>query len=231
MNPTNRIDAERSEIEMLLPWYVTGRLEQEDRRRVEAALGNDPELSRQLELLRDEQHAAIEGNERLGAPSSGALERLMRAVEDEAPGFSRTGAGKQGMWRKLAGFLSAPSGPAARWAGAAAVLVIIVQAVALGTLLSERSTPPGTYQTASGGNQQAAGVGTFVLARFASDVTAGAVAAHLAEKGAVIVDGPKPGGLYRIRLSREALEGRDRERAMDAFRADGRIVTFMTPTR
>jgi len=231
MTPTNITDAERSEIETLLPWYVAGTLEPEDARRIEARLAGDPALSQQLALLREEQYAVVEINEDLGAPSPGALARLMASVDAEASGFSGVARAGQGLWARLTGFFQSPSGSAVRWAAAAAAVVIMVQAVALGTLLRERTAAPGIYQTASGSDQQPARVGTFVLARFDDAASAGEISAHLADIDAVIVDGPKPGGIYRIRLSREVLNEQDRTRAVKKLRGDCRIVTFVRLSR
>ncbi|NJL09173.1 MAG: hypothetical protein HC900_13760 [Methylacidiphilales bacterium] len=44
--------------------------------RVEAALRADPELVRRLDLVRDELGETIRVNERLGAPSTHAIETL-----------------------------------------------------------------------------------------------------------------------------------------------------------
>src|ERR1700741_1281260 len=71
---------EREEIEMLLPWYVTGRLDARDRAKVESYLASHPDVAAQLDLVRDEREQAILGNEARGAPSGGALDRLMASL-------------------------------------------------------------------------------------------------------------------------------------------------------
>ena len=45
-------EREREEIEMLLPWYVTGRLDRADRARVEGYLARHPDVAAQLDLVR-----------------------------------------------------------------------------------------------------------------------------------------------------------------------------------
>ena len=57
--------AEREEIEMLLPWYVSGRLDADDRARVERHLARDASLRLQLDLIGAERQEAIAANEAL----------------------------------------------------------------------------------------------------------------------------------------------------------------------
>lgn len=73
-------EREREEIEMLLPWYVTGKLDRADKGRVEAYLARHPHLSTQLDLMRAEREQSVLGNEALGAPPAAALDRLMASL-------------------------------------------------------------------------------------------------------------------------------------------------------
>jgi anti-sigma factor RsiW len=189
-------DAEREEIEMLLPWYITGKLDPSDRAKVEAYLAAHPDVARQLDLVRSEQHETVAGNEALGWPSAAATERLMAALPAARPG-SRVLRMLRGGLQQIGGLFTAPTAGAVRWAAVAAALLIAVQTVAIATLLSQGGGP---YQTASGPQ---AGDGIALLVTFADDVKASAISQLLAELDASIVDGPKAGGVYKIRLRTE----------------------------
>ncbi len=219
-NSTDMI-SERDEIEMLLPWYVTGKLEAADRTRVEAWLQRAPDLARQLDLIRAEQGESRHANEALRAPQSLTIERTF-AVAQAAGGAS--------VWSRvrtiLASLVAAPSSGTLRWAAAAAGVVMLLQAATVGYLLLERQ---GTgYQQASGGSA-AAQAGTFALVRFADAATAKDIAAALAELGMTVVEGPRPGALFRVRIGAAGLSEADRDARVDALRRRPGLVALVTP--
>jgi hypothetical protein len=187
-------EREREEIEMLLPWYVTGRLDRADRARVEGYLARYPDVAAQLDLVQAEREQSVRGNEALGAPPAGALDRLMASLPAARPGTVQRIA-RSALLQQVADLFAAPTVRSVRWAALAAAALIVVQAAAISTLLVRGGG--GTYQTASG---QAAGEGVVALVVFAEDARVGAIAQLLVEFEASIVDGPKPGGVYKIRL-------------------------------
>jgi hypothetical protein len=73
----------RHKIEELLPWHATGTLSRRDADRVEQALADDPELAPHYDLVRQELAETIHLNERLGAPSARAMEKLLAAIDAE----------------------------------------------------------------------------------------------------------------------------------------------------
>ena len=73
-------DMEREEIEQLLPWYVTGRLDRAERSKVESYLRQHPDVAGQLNLIREERESAVNVNESLGYPASAMMERLMSSA-------------------------------------------------------------------------------------------------------------------------------------------------------
>jgi uncharacterized protein DUF6894 len=75
--------------------------------------------------------------------------------------------------------------------------VIVLQAVALGVLMQQ---DPGTYQTASAPSQGAVVAIRFVRTAMVVDITRLMETYH-----GSIVDGPRAGGFYRVRLSDTAL--------------------------
>lgn len=206
MSPKAVSPDERDEVEMLLPWYEDGTLEEPDRRRVDAVLASDPELRGRLALIREEKTATVDANEMAGAPGAGALDRLMASIEAESGPELVPSRG--GGW--LSRLFGAPMPAGMQWAGAAAAIVIVLQAAALGYLASSIDNSGARYETASGDAVAQKG-GTFALVRFADDATAARIAEFLSELDMDIVDGPKPGGVYTIRLSGQALGESERD--------------------
>ena len=82
-------EKERHEIEALLPWHAAGTLSRCDADRVEQALADDPELAPHYDLVRQELAETIHLNERLGAPSARAMEKLFAAIDAEEAGTPR----------------------------------------------------------------------------------------------------------------------------------------------
>ena len=83
-------ERERHEIESLLPWYAAGTLGRRDAERVERALAADGELAQRYELVREELAETIALNEKLGAPSARAVEKLFAAIDAEETRAART---------------------------------------------------------------------------------------------------------------------------------------------
>jgi hypothetical protein len=188
-------EMERAEIETLLPWYATGRLNRADMARVESYLARNPQAARQLDLVRDEQEQAVTANEALGWPSAGALDRLMAALPGAPSGSARQGAGALFLGR-IREFFAFPTAGGVRWAAAGVAALVAVQAIAIATLLvSDRD---GGYQVAAG--PQAGGESVSALVAFSDEATAPAISKLLSEFRAKIVDGPRSGGVYKIRL-------------------------------
>lgn len=219
MSPDTLSPDDRHEAEMLLPWYDEGGLDDAERRLVEAALASDPALNERLALIREERHAVIEANETAGAPGAGALDRLMASIEAES-GPERARSGGQGWLSRLFG-ASLPAG--AQWAGAAAAVVIVLQAAALGYLASGGVDQGARYETASG-DAPAAAEGSFALVRFADDATAAQIAEFLSDLDMDIVDGPKPGGVYTIRISEERLGEAERGEVLKKLTANQMLI-------
>jgi hypothetical protein len=216
-------EAERDEVEMLLPWYATGKLDPSDRAKVEAYLAAHPEVARQLDLVRAERDETVAANEALGWPSAAATERLVAALPGARPG--RAPRAVRGGLRQLRSLLVAPTASAVRWTAVAAAVVIAVQTVALATLVSQRT---GTYRTASGGQ---AGDGIALLIVFADEAKASAISQLLADLDGSIVDGPKAGGVYEVRLRTEDRSQAAREALMRKLAERRDIVRAVLPSR
>src|SRR5262249_653826 len=178
-------DSEREVIEKLLPWYVTGRLGLSDTRKVEKYLRQRPHALPQLELVRAERQDAIRANEAMGWPDCDMSERLMAALPEAA-------APTSGRLATLAHFFRIPRSLGLQWAALAMALLVLAQAAFITIMLTREPT----YRLAAGSPAE----GVPALIAFTDDAKAADVAQILTDFNAIIVDGPKPGGVYKIRL-------------------------------
>ena len=209
------------EIEALLPWYAAGTLRRRDRQRVEEALRQDAGLARHLELVREELAETIHFNETLGAPPPRVAERLMAAIDAEANTKSKLPAGAAAGW--LTGFFANLPPRTLAVAASFAVLAIALQAF---MLVNTFTRPPGGSQQAS--LQAGHGRGSFAMVRFAQAASAAEITSFLHNYRAALVDGPTPGGLYRVRIAVTSLAKGEMSKIIARMRQD-RIVESAEP--
>lgn len=190
----------QEDIELLLPWHAAGTLSRRDAERVERALANDNELATRYEVVREELGEAIRLNESLGAPSARAMQTLFAKIDAEPARTPRTSF-NLGAW--LSSFVSGFQPRTLAYAGAAAAIVVLLQAGVLTSMLMQGG---GTYGVASYESQQPAGKGAFILIRFKPQASSTDITKFLQEHNAKIVDGPTSGsGMYRLRVAENAL--------------------------
>lgn len=209
---------ERDEIEALLPWYVSGRLDVQSRARVERYLKAHPEMREHLAFAQEESDATVAANEAIPAPGPDALQRL-RASIDAAP---RRKPFFAGLSERFADWIGGFTPPQLGLAAALAALLIVAQAAAISGLVMERIAAP-TYQTAGGGEE--AGQGVELLVAFSETASMGEISNALKQIGAIIVDGPKA-GLYRLRLPETGEEGR--QTAIEALEQSGVVKSVLS---
>lgn len=231
MSDLNAPSSERDDIEMLLPWLVTGRLDANDQARVETYLSAHPEMRRQLELIEAERTGATMNNEAAGTPSADTLARLLLTIESRSLA-RRSGLAKVGSAMQDAlDWLSRRSAlvPLA----AAAAVVLLLQAGTIGALLWQGPPTSGlekrAFQTASAPKPAAelpAGA-TFILAGFAPTATAREIDQTLQSLGITIADGPRSGGIYRLKLSDKPLGDSERDLLLTALRSNAGVIRFV----
>jgi anti-sigma-K factor RskA len=215
--------SERDEIEALLPWYVTGKLDAKSRAQVERYMEAHPEVKAHLALAREEADASIASNEAIPSPGPKTLDRL-RASIAAAPRRKPLTAVLTELSDRFADWLADLAPPRLALAGAAAALIVAIQAVAIGALVMDRYSAP-SYQTAAG--DEAPQEGFELLVQFSESATIGEITSLLKELHAGVADGPKA-GLYRLRFA--SAKAGDEEAAIAALKQSG-IVTTVLPGR
>ncbi len=225
MNAVEREAPEPSEIEELLPWHAAGTLSRRDAERVEAALANDPELARRYALVREELSETIHLNETLGAPSAHAMDALFAKIDAEP---ERRPAASRNFAARLAGIFAGLSPRTLAWSATAAALVILLQAGMLAGL-ALKPGPRGNYQTASAPSTAAA-AGSFALIRFAPQASFDSINTFLRQNKLSIVQGPMPGGLYKVRLAESVLPKAQMDTLVGKLARD-KLVVFIVVAR
>ena len=211
---------EPTEIETLLPWYAAGTLRRRDRQRVEDALRYDPALAHHADLVREELAETISFNESLGVPSARCMDRLMAAIDAETVAArKRNSAGA--VAAQFSSFIAGFSPRTLAVAASFAVAAIALQAF---LLVSMPTKPQAPFETASV-TPTVTGHGTFAMVRFAREASAGEITRFLEEYQATLVDGPKPGGFYRVRLTMKTLAKEELARIVSRMRQERVVET------
>jgi hypothetical protein len=223
----DKAPAEREDIETLLPWHAAGTLSRRDAERVEQALAQDAELARRYELVREELAETIHLNETLGAPSARTAQRLFAAIDAESASTERKVS--LNLTARIAGLIGQLSPRTLAWSAAAAGLAIVLQAGLLaGLFVSERGA---SYQTASYGDAAAAARGTFALVRFNPEASAADITKFFDVYKASLVEGPRAGGMYRIRISVKTLPKDEATQIVARMAEDKSVVAFIVPAQ
>jgi hypothetical protein len=172
-------------------------------------------------------------NETLGAPPEGAMEKLMTAIEKEsgAVGQSRAAFSLR-TW--ITEKFSALSPRTLAWAAAAAAVVILMQAALLGSLYlgeatSEDSAAAGPYGTASKSPAGSPAAGTFVFIGFVPSATSVGIISFLTANNMTVVDGPRAGGLYRVRVAPKALSKAEANALLGRLQENRTIISMVLP--
>lgn len=218
------------EIEALLPWHATGTLSGDEAQEVEKALAQDKELARRFALVREEMTETILVNEALGAPSARAMENLFKAIDKERKGERAKAAGGLGAW-----LVDLFTPRVLAFSASAAALIILLQAGVITRMVMENRDSDASFETASAPTSATRGIdlGSYALVRFAPQASMAEVTRFLDSRGALIVDGPRPGGsgaMYRIRIARSRLVGDELDRAVKEFQSGSNLVSFASPT-
>lgn len=166
---------DRNTVEEKLPLYVNGRLSDEERRQVERALSEDPDLAKEVEWLEALQMSLQQTSD--SPPVSLGLARLKRDVRREAAASQPTVAGSRRYWKPLA------------------LTACLLLAVQTGFQLS---TPSGSDWAPLSGDPLHEG--PHLRIAFHDSATAEQIRDSLGSREARIIDGPGALGLSAILL-------------------------------
>jgi hypothetical protein len=159
-------------------------------------------------------------DEALSDPSARALEKLFAAIDAEPARKPKASSEATSL---IAAFVASFSPRTLAWAGCAAALAIVLQAGVIATsLVNERAAP--------GAELAAAGVadGTLAVVRFAPKADAVDITKFLAANKASLVDGPKNGAIFTIRLPET---GQAKDVLIERMQAQSTIIEFIAPVR
>ncbi len=239
----NTIDKEApgQDIEELLPWHAAGTLSHRDAQRVEQALAEDPELARRYALVREELGETIHLNETLGAPSARAMETLFAKIDAEP---ARAPAASLNLGARISGFFAGLTPRKLAWSTSAAAVVLLLQAGVIANLVliepqqahyETASAPPSTtlkapQNTTLRSLPSASAESALVLIRFAPQASFDDVNKFLEANKLSIVAGPVPGGLYKVRVSENALPKDELIRIMKKLQ-ESKLVGFIVTTQ
>jgi hypothetical protein len=213
---TNTINDEIEDLEALLPWHAAGTLSRHDAERVEKALANDCELARRFDLVREELNETILLNETLGVPSVRAMQKLFAAIEAEPPRRPKTSFDFAG---RLGAFVLSLSPRTLVWMGSAAVLVIGLQISMIVTILVKSAARQGTELASAGGADA-----SLAIIRFAPNADAIDITKFFELNKASVIEGPKSGGIYTIRLP---VTGEEKIELIKRMQGQPAIVEFL----
>jgi anti-sigma factor RsiW len=185
------------DVELLLPWHAAGTLSRRDVARVEQALANDNELAARYDMVREELGEAIRLNETLGAPSARAMQNLFAKIDAE-PARQPKASLNIGAW--LTNFVAGFQPRTLAYGATAAALAIVLQAGILAGVFVKESNV-GFVAASLTTNEQA----SYVAVRFNPQANAADITKFLADNKATIVGGPASGGMFKLRVSDNAL--------------------------
>ncbi len=110
---------------------------------------------------------------------------------------------------------------------APAALALVIQAGVIG---SSFMGGPAQYQTASHTTSTAPrGDGTHLLVGFAGTATAADMQRLLEQVKGSIVEGPRPGGFYRVRIGEAGMAQAEIDRIVGELRRQSTLVRFVGP--
>lgn len=210
----------REEVELLLPWYVTGKLDPAEMAQVRTYLETHSDLQDSLDLARAERNETLHLNEEVAASRPQTSPDSFIASLPQ-----RAGPERFDLVSWIKSLVPAPSPAAIGWAGAVAALIIMIQASVIVTQLRD---------DAATGYREAAGIttpataGAFALVRFADTASAGEISSLLSELDMSIADGPKAGQLFKVRIGPDSLSSDDRTRRIAVLKARSDVVAFVT---
>lgn len=185
----------KSRFDELLPFYVNGTLNAEDRTWIEHYLREHPLAANELNWLRSVQ--AMTQEEAVPVSSEVGLDRTMRRIHGERTPVAPAQAPLSAVERVREWFSRLVPAPMLKPALAGALAVIALQAVVITTMVGERED---TSLVRKVPDVNAAEQGAFVKVNFRPDATEADIRMLLLDVQANIASGPGQLGDYYVRV-------------------------------
>jgi anti-sigma factor RsiW len=197
---------QHDQVNALLPWYVTDRLDEDDRARVEAHLAGCQTC--QADLVAERRLKSLIHETAAGRTDADAgFARLMAEIDAEPRGAGTTARRSVvRQWQTSPGWM--------RWAVAAQLLLLVGGGVALGVAVTPRAGPQ--YHALSAPAQPRPGN---VVVVFRPDAKESEIRSALRTGHARLVDGPTAADAYVL-----SVPVNERGAALQALRADTVVV-------
>jgi hypothetical protein len=148
------------------------------------------------------------------------MDRLMAAIDAETVAARKRNSARV-IAAQFSSFIAGFSPRTLAVAASFAVAAIALQAFLLVSMATKSQAP---FETASL-NPTVTGHGTFAMVRFAHEASAGEITRFLEDYQATLVDGPKPGGFYRVRLTMKTLAKEELARIVSRMRQERVVET------
>ncbi len=177
----------------LLPFYLSGKIERQDKDAVIQWLNNDPDASFILEKVEAERMATITANETLQAPVDG-LKRLMQDVASTPQEKSFNNSTTNVLsWLKEKILAPLSAAPAELAWGACAIMMVISLSQSALLYQGAGQSQSTEYNLASGEKYT---ILSTAIVKFADNAQMEKVAEYLDDTGTIIIDGPTASGLF-----------------------------------
>ena len=203
----------------LLPFYITGRLDDGDRERVEAWLATSPHASNAMRRVSEEMEVTVAANESI-APPAGALAKLN--AEIEARGLARPQS--MSLSERLGGFFGLFDFGDRRLAWATAMALLLVVGIQAG-IRPTQETPSG-YELAAGKDALDTG-GPLATVVFQESASILDISQHLSAHAARIVSGPRGVGFYVVQFDRQMTDKPLKDR-IESFAKNTAVVDLFS---
>ena len=195
------------EINLLLPWYLNGTLDTEEKEVVKKHLSDCSLCHMEIEELKMLRGTIMEANEAQNEMLSVSVEKMEMDIMDRIDAYEESVVQNtqrvpitetDSLWTKVQGFFEGITMPAMSPVGMAALFVIqfaIILGLA-GTLLFNEPE----YEVLSVDTQTAQNMGPTIMISFKDSATEKEIRGLLSSIDGRIIDGPKAGGLYIVEL-------------------------------
>jgi len=219
------------EINLLLPWYLNGTLESEEKEAVKKHLSGCSLCTSEVEELQMLRNGIVRASERQNEMMSVPVERMEQNIMDRIETFEESAANQrssvspsssESVWSRIQGFLDGISMPSLSPVAMAALFVIQF-AIILGLAGTLYFSEP-EYEVLSGNPQTAEITGPVVMISFQDSATEKEIREILTSIDGRIIDGPKAGGLYVVELPEETANEKIMENVIQDLSTNTNVI-------